>query len=446
MRRREGVRFADKIPINPRLTLSVLGVVQVAVSGRPVQLRSRKCKALLAYLALAEGGGETRERLGGLLWSESGEPQARASLRQIVHELREALGKAGFDGLHAGRLCLELDRDRVHLDLGEVIAAAESGGVHSRLLETPRLAETLLKDYDDLDPSFRAWLLARRQAVHQRLLRSFELRLRAAAGADREPPATALLRLDPTHEEACRALMRGRAEAGDVAAALYAYRLLWTVLDEEYGMEPSAATQRLVAEIKQGRLDRLQPERAGRRPGLAGAPQAALLVETFGLIGVDPDRVPLVEGLRHNLIARLVGLRGWSVLDPSARAGAPASDAIGAAGYAIEATAIQAGSRIDVVLTMRRRDAQLYVWSERFELQLATWFAAQQRIVRRVALSLNLRLPDGPVLPVAALCDRAADRWPLAPPRARRRPGLWDRDRPGRVGWPRRPARRGRPA
>ena len=49
--------------------------------------------------------------------------------------------------------------------------------------------------------------------------------------------------------------MRSRAEEGDVAAALRTYKALWDLLDEDYGMEPSAKTQQLVAEIKQGSIE-----------------------------------------------------------------------------------------------------------------------------------------------------------------------------------------------
>lgn len=58
------------------LAISVLGPVRASVGGREVRIRSRKCRAVLAYLALSEARQETRERLVGLLWSESGEEKA----------------------------------------------------------------------------------------------------------------------------------------------------------------------------------------------------------------------------------------------------------------------------------------------------------------------------------------------------------------------------------
>ena len=42
------------------------------------------------------------------------------------------------------------------------------------LLHQERLAETLLAGYDDLDPAFHVWLMARRQGLHDRLIRGLE--------------------------------------------------------------------------------------------------------------------------------------------------------------------------------------------------------------------------------------------------------------------------------
>ena len=50
--------------------------------------------------------------------------------------------------------------------------------------------------------------------------------------------------------------MRVHAEEGDVAGALRIYKALWNLLDRDYGMEPSPATEELVAQIKLGAFER----------------------------------------------------------------------------------------------------------------------------------------------------------------------------------------------
>src|SRR6267154_5168883 len=92
-----------------RLAVSLVGRPSIMFGGRLVELRTQKASAVLSYLALTEAKQESRERLVGLLWSRSDEEKARASLRQVVKELRSVLEEAGFDGFAAGRLSIGID-------------------------------------------------------------------------------------------------------------------------------------------------------------------------------------------------------------------------------------------------------------------------------------------------------------------------------------------------
>ena len=78
---------------------------------------------MLAYLALTERGEEQRERLAGLLWSESPEANARATLRQAVHETREAMLAAGCSALVTGRTTIGLERGSFTVDVAMVLSA-----------------------------------------------------------------------------------------------------------------------------------------------------------------------------------------------------------------------------------------------------------------------------------------------------------------------------------
>src|SRR5258708_4538965 len=235
-----------------RLSVSLVGRLTIRFNGRLVELRTQKAGAVLSYLALTEAKRESRERLVGLLWSRSDEEKARASLRQVVRELRSAFGDAGYSGFVAERLSIHLNAEKVEVDVEGVIRAAESGSVHPLLLNTPRLGEQILEGMDDLDPSFRVWVLAKRQTIHDRLMRSLGAGLISQDAAAKDKIATAIVNLDPTHEEACCHLMRMHAERGDVVGGLRIYKALWDLLDRDYGMEPSPATEELVAKIKLG--------------------------------------------------------------------------------------------------------------------------------------------------------------------------------------------------
>ena len=212
---------------------------------------------MLAYIALSETGEEQRERLAGLFWSEFGEQNARGTLRQAVHEVREAMLAVGCGALLAMRTTVGLRPGSFRVDLNELLATVAAREAPEVLLREARLAETLLAGFDDLDPSFHGWLTARRQTLHDRLIRGLEdgYRDMALPRRRRRRLAEAAVLLDPTHEEACRVVMRAAAEDGELGAALHAYDELYRLLGDEYDMEPSAVTQALVAEIKQGKFD-----------------------------------------------------------------------------------------------------------------------------------------------------------------------------------------------
>ena len=87
------------------VVLSLLGPPTVLTAeGRPLATPpGAKALALLAYLAL-ESRPHTREELAGLLWGESPEHEARASLRQALKQLRAVLGEV----IRSDRASIEL--------------------------------------------------------------------------------------------------------------------------------------------------------------------------------------------------------------------------------------------------------------------------------------------------------------------------------------------------
>jgi DNA-binding SARP family transcriptional activator/tetratricopeptide (TPR) repeat protein len=399
----------------PLLRLSLFGPVLLWSGGREVRIKSLKLRALLGYIALSESLLETRERLVGLLWSESGEAQARAVLRQVIRELREILAHAGSDGLRISTQDIGFERDAVEVDVWAVVHAAEAGEVHPLLLERPLLTDDLLTGLEDVDPAFRVWVLAKRHALRDRLLRALEDALDRESGDPRNAArlAEAILNLDPTHEDACRRLMRARATQGDTAHALRAYKALWDLLDEDYGMEPSPATQKLVAEIKMGAFESERPIEEAATRGLpegrataaepsrpapldavpAGLPEARLLLslQPVDLRQVEGAKAHLVVGFRQLLIATLVRFREWHVTDAALPPALGAPEEAGAR-YEIQMFADQDEQVVHLTLMLKDLDAGFYIWSDGFELKLDNWFDSQRRVVRRIATALNVYL------------------------------------------------------
>jgi DNA-binding SARP family transcriptional activator/TolB-like protein/Tfp pilus assembly protein PilF len=384
--------------------------MRAAADGRDIKLRKRKARALLAYLALTDGCQETRERLVGLLWSDSEEDKARSSLRQVLHELTEDLQAAGYDGMTRDRMRVVLNPATLQVDSRDMLDMARAGKIHPRLVDEPLVSETYLRDLDDIDPAFAVWAKARRHAFHENLLQRLQAILHSAtlSAATRRECAQAILNLDPTHEEACRALMRISADMGDSAAALRAYNTLWELLDSEYDAEPSPETVALVAEIKQGtfappvalhKVSELFPQPAPpadqARNGVASGARLALLIEPFGINGIDPDSLHLAEGFRHDLMASLIRFREWFVVAGSGLSPEHLASGRVSGAYCIAATAYRAGDAMSLVLTLREHESGIHVWSERFVLTLSNWFESQQQIVRQIAISLNVQISVG---------------------------------------------------
>ena len=316
-----------------RLRLTLLGSFSATVDGKPVRLPTRKVQALLAYLALGDPAGESRERMMALLWSGSGSRQARDSLRQALKEANDALREAGFEGFNSSTQILSLARSQVVSDVDAVMESATAGRAHARLLDTPRLADTLLVNLEAVDPEFQVWARARRHVLHERLIMTLETALPAdPAGGEGADIAQALLNLDPTHEVGCRHLMRVRVARGQIGAALQAYKALWDVLDQDYDIEPSPETQDLVVQIKQQTGwstrpgDAMDPQLAGGVVSVPAPPPVKrpqrlfIAVNAFDVSGLPDMLRSTVNGFRHELMASLARFREWSVRTPAGSA------------------------------------------------------------------------------------------------------------------------------
>src|SRR5687767_12370944 len=94
-----------------QVSLKLFGGFELA--GARQAALSKKAQALLAYLALGPRATYGRGDLAALLWGDTGEEQARGSLRQALSALRRALGPAA---LKVDTAAVTLDRGVVAVD------------------------------------------------------------------------------------------------------------------------------------------------------------------------------------------------------------------------------------------------------------------------------------------------------------------------------------------
>ncbi|UXC37800.1 tetratricopeptide repeat protein [Cupriavidus gilardii] len=221
--------------------------------GTPLPLSARKARAVLAYLALADGRPQPRDKLAALLWPDSHAEQARTSLRQALSAVRRAV---------EGYPVVLSDADRVALcGVAVDVVAFED---HLRAA-TPDALEAavalyrgdLLEGFDAAAPTFDHWLAVERERLRglalQALARLVD-RHEQAGELDRAIAcATRLLTLDALQESVHRALMRLYDRQGRQALALKQYRLCRTALQRELGVSPEAETEALHQQILRAR-------------------------------------------------------------------------------------------------------------------------------------------------------------------------------------------------
>ncbi len=124
--------------------------------------KSQKARALVALLALAPRGARSRVWLRDKLWSESGEEQASASLRQALTDVRRSFGPSADKLLISDNFTVSLDLSRVKVDALDPTASADQG---TDVDSAPELLEGL----DIADPEFEDWLTLERQVWRGRL-------------------------------------------------------------------------------------------------------------------------------------------------------------------------------------------------------------------------------------------------------------------------------------
>ncbi len=204
-----------------------------------------KALALLTYLTL-EGRPHTREELAGLLWGDSPETEARASLRQALKRLREALGGV----VEADRRLVELVQP-VDCDVLEFRRAVEREPERAVAIEVPRFLQGFSIRHA---PQFDEWVGVTRGVLLRQYQQALGTLARAALAERRWRDAVKLaerwLDSDPLAEEPARLSIEARYLSGDRGAALAAFSTYRSNLVRETGCEPGRSLLALIRRVE----------------------------------------------------------------------------------------------------------------------------------------------------------------------------------------------------
>lgn len=274
------------------LKLHLLGGFEAAFEGGPhLIFPSRKAQALIAVLAMTPGKLHTREKLGALLWGESGDEQARHSLRQTLVGLRRALSTEGSRLLATEADALSLDPSAVDVDALR-FESLVSGSDEPSLQQAAEIYRgSFLEGFSLREEPFEEWCLSQRRRLAELAVHANRQLLEAqTAGAQPEEAiqtALRLLSLDPLQESVHVALMKLYAQTGRREAALRQYQHCTALLQHELGVEPQRETRDLYFSL----LETKGPEASRGEESVPGLSRERILI-----VDDEPLTRTLLEG------------------------------------------------------------------------------------------------------------------------------------------------------
>jgi DNA-binding SARP family transcriptional activator len=355
----------------------------------PVRLRSRRSRALIAYLVLAGPSGAGRERLSGLLWSDRGEEQARASLRQCLLELRRELSDAGIEGLNAGREQVCLVPGALASDVEQLEDAIRRHDLAGLCASLQAIGSGLLLEDLSLGGLFDEWLQSTRarldSAIEREVRRMIEAAEEGRAWNELRALAGAFLLRCPTDEVVAAAAIRADMAQGITSSAHRRFRALESTLASEFGLRPSSTVSRALTVVTDSAA-----AAAPQTPAAAGAQRLdhsppIVVVGVFEGADFDPRSLLLAQTLRDEVVAGLARFRDLSVvidphpvasLDPHAFADPQLVFTLGAR--------IRPGPRTGLTIQLTRLHTRAIAWSDTFEVPEAEILTATDSIVGRV--------------------------------------------------------------
>jgi DNA-binding SARP family transcriptional activator len=375
--------------------------------GKELTLSTRKARALLAFLVVESGQWHSREKLAGLLWADSAQTQARNSLNQALYELRKLED-------FSGEPIVEREPERVRIFDGVVDSDVDrfKALLKDDVLEAAKLRTGDLLDGVDLrDQAFLDWLTAKRAEYRAALAKA--LRTLASSTSERTTSdaglqaACQLVAIDPLDEPARRQYMQLLAQSGNRAEAIRQYDICADLLKEELGIEPDAATQEVLEQIRSSQPAPPPIAHIGKdeRQKLIDTPMTAdrpvIAVMPFANLGDDPEFAFLVDGLAEDLVFALSAFRTFRVLARTATFRMRDTDMdhadiqrIFGATYAVNGRVRRSGARMRVSVELIDCMNGEQLWSNRYDKTIDHLFDVEEDMSRRIAAAIEPALEN----------------------------------------------------
>lgn len=370
------------------------------VAGDPVAIRSRKGTGLLACLALADDKPVGRDHLCALLWSDRQTAQARASLRQLLVDLRQDFGHANHVLDTATDGAISFYETAVVSDVAEFHRLRRADDRQSLQQAFALRRGQFLEGLAPEDAAFADWLEDNRRALDNlwceataRLLRVLEREGDHRRSLD---IAGRLLSVDPLCELAHQSVIRAHIAMNNRSLALRHYQEFREKLDRELGVEPDAFTRQIVQDVSAQRTMPSPSAEASAPAVPTRRPKASIAVLPFEHSGGDPDDQHFAAGLAEDLSIELSRFADLAVIaQASVRQHVQAAEGRPRGldtEYLVRGSVRRADRRVRITASLVHAADGVTLWSERFDRDFGDLFALQDDIVRRVVGMLAARV------------------------------------------------------
>ena len=368
-------------------------------TGAAIAIRSRKGVGLLACLALADGKPVGRDQLCALLWSNRQTAQARASLRQMLVDLRHDFGSAS-DVLIATDGAISCSGTVISSDVVEFHRLRRADDRVSLEQAFALRRGSFIEGPTPEDAAFSDWIDDNRRSLDNfwceataRLLRVLEREgdhRRSLEVADR------LLSVDPLHEPAHRAVIRAHLAMNNRSMALRHYQEFRGKLDRELGVEPDPLTQQILRSTPALQPVRTEAPAASAPAVAARKPKATIAVLPFELLSRNADDQHFAAGLSDDLSTSLSRFADLAVITRAsvrvhARSGEDRPRPLDA-DYLVRGSVRRAEHRVRVTASLVHAADGTMLWSDNFDRDFGDIFVLQDDIVHRIVAVLAARV------------------------------------------------------
>ncbi len=233
-----------------QLQIRVLGPLEIAWDGRPIEVGGPKARALVARLLIDRGLVVSVDRIIDSLWGDHGGEGAEIALRSTISRLRKRLREAGVPRdlivTRAPGYVLDVGADTTDVCLFErMVADGKRQLMRHRPSEAVRvleLAQNIWRGGAYTEVRDEPFARAEARRLEEMLLAAVELRLDAAFTLGRHESLVGELETltarHPMRERLWSQRMLALYRCGRQAEALRVYQELRSTLVDELGIEP----------------------------------------------------------------------------------------------------------------------------------------------------------------------------------------------------------------